>query len=87
MVAAIFAQLRITTQEWSGPALIDIPDGPCLVDSSAIIIGNLDELDSTIVIYLSYPIWSQVWVVTVLVLLLPMSTVAMSPTYVDVGYV
>ena len=48
---------------------MNIPDVPCLIDSSAVIIGDLDKLDSAIVIYLSYPIWSQVWVMTVLALL------------------
>ena len=45
---------------------MNIPDVPCLIDSSAVIISDLDELDSAIVTHLSYPTWSQVWVVTVL---------------------
>ena len=48
---------------------MNIPDVPCLIDSSAVVISNLDELDSAIVVHLSYPIWSQVWVMTVLALL------------------
>ena len=38
-------------------------------DSSAVVIGDLDELDSAIVACLSHPMWSQVWVMTMLALL------------------
>jgi len=48
---------------------MNVPHVPCLVDSSAIVIGNLNELNSIIVICLSYPAWAQVRVMAMLTLL------------------
>jgi len=51
----------------AGHAQFNIPDVPGLRDSSAII-GNLCELDSAVVIYLSYPHWAQAWLSAMLAL-------------------
>jgi len=55
------AMLRIVTHGSSGHARFNIPDVPGLRDRSAIV-GNLDKLDSAVVIYLCNPHWIQVCV-------------------------
>jgi len=56
------AMPRMVTHGWSGHVRFNVPDVPGLRDHSAVVICDLDELDSAIVIYLCNPHGIQVWI-------------------------
>jgi len=53
---------RIITHGWSGHARFNIPDVPGLRDRSAVVFGDLDELDSAVVKHLCNPHGTQAWI-------------------------
>jgi len=60
-VVAVLQCHRTVTHGWSGHAWFNVPDVPGLRDRSAIV-GDLDELDSAVVIYLCDPHGIQAWI-------------------------
>jgi len=61
-IVAVLRRYEMVTHGWSGHARFNVPDVPGLRDRSAVVIGNLDKLDSAVVIYLCNHHGIQVWI-------------------------
>jgi len=59
---AVLWRCETVTHGWSGHARFNVPDVPGLRDRSAIVIGDLDELDSAVAVCLCNPHGIQAWI-------------------------
>jgi len=59
---AVLRRCETATHGCSGHVRFSVPDVPGLRDRSAVVIGDLDELDSAVVMHLCDPHGIQAWI-------------------------